>query len=590
MSFAHGPLSLPVRISLAVEQDREKIYRARHEIYASELRQHPENPEARLCDPMDDVNVYLTASVEGKLLGFISVTPPGGPLALEKYLSRSELPVPVDDQCYEVRLLTVLQPHRGRPLALLLAYAALRWIEAHGGVCIVAMGRKELMGFYERLGFQRSGREIRSGALVFEVMTAWAAALRERLSDDADLLRLLARWERWVDWALPVSFTKPAGCFHGGAFFEAIGDEFENLEGRGDVINADVLDAWFPPSPKVLEALERHLPWILQTSPPTDCAGMARAIARARGVRQENVLVGAGSSDLIFLAFRHWLTSSSRALILDPTYGEYAHVLEEVIGCAVDRLPLLAGEGYALDLAHLERRLAARYDLVVLVNPNSPTGGHVPRATLESLLERSPAATCVWVDETYVDYVGPGESLERFAACRPNVIVCKSMSKAYALSGARAAYLCSAPGRLESLRALTPPWAVSLPAQIAAVKALEDPDYYAERYRETRLLREDLAARLRPIPGMRVLPAVANFLLCQLPEDGPDAAALVCACRKRRLFLRDASAMGSGLGRRALRIAVKDAPTNARMLEILREVLEGETAERISPLEALRRG
>ena len=97
---------------------------------------------------------------------------------------------------------------------------------------------------------------------------------------------------------------------------------------------------------------------------------------------------------------------------------------------------------------------------------------------------KAPPATRVWVDETYVDYAGPGQSLEPFAARSENVIVCKFMSKTYALSGARVG-IRAGPHQLESLRPLTPPWAVSLPAQIAAVKALEDPGYYAAKYEET---------------------------------------------------------------------------------------------------------
>src|SRR5262245_47690410 len=107
-------------------------------------------------------------------------------------------------------------------------------------------------------------------------------------------------------------------CYHGGAFFSAIGPEFNHLERRHSIIAADVLDAWFPPSPKVIAALTEDLPWLLRTSPPTHGEGMARAIARARGVEPENILPGAGSSDLIFLAFRQWLNRSSRVLILDP--------------------------------------------------------------------------------------------------------------------------------------------------------------------------------------------------------------------------------------------------------------------------------
>src|SRR5262249_13274120 len=144
-------------------------------------------------------------------------------------------------------------------------------------------------------------------------------------------------------------FHGSPACYHGGAFFSAIGDEFDTLEKSRHVISADVLDAWYPPAPGVLTALHEHLPWLLRTSPPTGCEGMLRTIARVRDVPLECLVPGAGSSSLIFLAFRHWLTPASRVLILDPTYGEYPHVLEQVIGCRVDRLVLCRRDGYQLD-------------------------------------------------------------------------------------------------------------------------------------------------------------------------------------------------------------------------------------------------
>ena len=265
---------------------------------------------------------------------------------------------------------------------------------------------------------------------------------------------------------------------------------------------------------------------------------------------------------------RHWLSRESHALILDPTYGEYAHVLEQVIGCTVDRLPLSRKDNYEVDLDRLQNALTDNYDLVVLVNPNSPTGRHIPRDELEAILRRAPLQTRVWVDETYVEYAGPGESLERFAARSENVIVCKSMSKVYALSGARVAYLCAGPHQLEELRAITPPWVVGLPAQVAATLALQDPAYYADRYDETRALRDELVKRLEPL-GWDIVPGIANFLLAHLPDHGPSAEQLVRECRRHGLFLRDAAMMGSHLGKRAVRLAVKDADTNARMVRLI---------------------
>jgi len=78
-------------------------------------------------------------------------------------------------------------------------------------------------------------------------------------------------------------FRTPAACFHGGEFFTAVGEEFDALDRRERIINADVLDAWFPPSPRVTAALQAHLPWLLKTSPPTACEGLVRVIAPSAG-------------------------------------------------------------------------------------------------------------------------------------------------------------------------------------------------------------------------------------------------------------------------------------------------------------------
>jgi histidinol-phosphate/aromatic aminotransferase/cobyric acid decarboxylase-like protein/ribosomal protein S18 acetylase RimI-like enzyme len=562
-------MSERIAVSVAADADRARIYQTRYEVYGRELGQHPRNRWGELRDGLDDSNIYLAAKVGRELVGFISITPPSaGRYSIDKYFARKFLPFACDDQLYEVRLLTVLPACRGREVAALLMYAALRWIESHGGTRIVAIGREQLLDFYERCGLMRTGLKAQCGAVNFELLHAEVSGVRRRAER---LTSVLARIERAVDWHFHFPFRKPASCFHGGAFFAAIGEKFDRLERHREVINADVLDAWFPPSPRVLRAVAEHLPWLLRTSPPTSCEGLIATIAQVRGVRPDNVLPGGGSSDLIFRAFREWLTSASRALILDPTYGEYAHVLERVIGCRVDRLRLSREHNFEVNLEELEQRIATGYDLVVLVNPNSPTGRHVDRAALESTLARVPARTRVWVDETYGEYAGSGQSVEKFAARSENVIVCKSMSKVYALSGARVAYLCAAPHQLEQLRAVTPPWVVSLPAQVAAVNALREGSYYAARYRETAKLRDELALELEAL-GWEVLPGIANFLLCHLPADGPTAAWVAAECRKRNLFVRDAALMGSQLGTHALRIAVKGAATNRRMTEILRSV------------------
>ena len=368
--------------------------------------------------------------------------------------------------------------------------------------------------------------------------------------------------------------TRGAGvCYHGGAFFEAIGEDFSRLGRRGDIINADVLDAWFPPAPAVLDALHRDLPWLLRTSPPTHSRGLIETIARVRGIPADAITCGAGSSDLIFRAFREWLSPASRVLLLDPTYGEYEHVCQHVVGCRVERIALQRGRRYRLDVAELRARLDEAYDLVVLVNPNNPTGQYVPQAELEPILRCAPASTKFWIDEAYLDYVDGATSLEPVAACMPNVVVCKSLSKVYALSGARAAYLVGAPDVVARLRVLTPPWAVSLTAQLAAVRALESHSYYAACYARTDTLRAALTDELRELDPEIQASGAGNFLLCHLTGRQPDAGAVVRESRRRGLFVRDISRMAPRLGDRVIRLAVKDPVTQQRMVDILADVL-----------------
>ena len=572
------PITEAFSISLATDREREEIYRIRHTVYARELGQHPVNAVARLRDPLDVGNLYLVARIAGELAGFISITPPSlGSYSIDKYFARGTLPFPVDEALYEIRLLTVLKAHRGRELAMLLMYAAFRWVESHGGQRVVAIGRREILDLYLRVGLQRLGKSTRSGSVTYDLLHATVTDIRATLQKFSGLLM---RLEGKTRWELSFAFNKPATCFHGGAFFSAIGERFDALERKEAIINSDVLDAWFPPSPRVTVALQEHLNWLVRTSPPTGCEGLIDTIAKARGVKPANILPGAGSSDLIFRALRQWLSRESHALILDPTYGEYSHVLEQVIGCTVDRLPLCRENNYDVDLDRLRNSMADDYDLVVIVNPNSPTGRHIPRGALEEVLRGVPSRTRVWVDETYVEYAGRDQSLESFAAQTENVIVCKSMSKAYALSGVRVAYLCARPHQLEELLAITPPWVVGLPAQLAATLALQDPEYYAERYAETRRLRDQLAKHLHAL-GWDILPGVANFLLCHLPESGPSAERLVRECRRSGLFLRDAALMGSRLGSRTIRIAVKDATTNQRMVRIIEaaQTVDGDRAQ-----------
>ena len=225
---------------------------------------------------------------------------------------------------------------------------------------------------------------------------------------------------------------------------------------------------------------------------------------------------------------------------------------------------------YSINLSSLLYEFSKGYDWIFLVNPNSPTGTVLPYEALASLFETMHPKTHVWVDETYIDYVDPSMTLEPLAVKRDRIVICKSLSKCYALSGLRAAYLCGSGALMTQIRHITPPWVLGLPTQIAVVFALRNGKYYEQRWSDTRGLREQLAAALDEV-GIDVINSQANFILCKVRGKLITANNLIERCRRKNLFLRDLSNWGGQIDEFTFRISVKSENTNRQMIKIISE-------------------
>lgn len=189
----------PIRfsISLASEQDREIIYRMRHEVYARELGQHVENEKRLLTDKLDSINIYIVAKVRDEIAGFVSVTPPNEVgYSIDKYFRREELPFCFDDRLYETRILTVSNSWRNSRVAALLMYAALRYIQSVGGKTVVGIGRLEILEMYKYAGFRSLQKQVRAGKVTFELIIA------DVEEDRSQFMPLIAALEKHADWKL----------------------------------------------------------------------------------------------------------------------------------------------------------------------------------------------------------------------------------------------------------------------------------------------------------------------------------------------------------------------------------------------------
>lgn len=357
---------------------------------------------------------------------------------------------------------------------------------------------------------------------------------------------------------------------HGGASFGAIGYDFSNLDRKADIVDADVLDAWFPPSPLAIDALRQDLEWLVKISPPTWSEGLLETLETTRGVAKECLITGPGTSSLMYLALPELVRPNDKVVVLEPTYSEYPHLAREVLHAKVDAVPLHWEKGFRPNFEEVVRASEGAR-MVLLVNPNSPTGVAVPKAELLDFYRNLGSETWLWVDETYIDYFGYTESLESALPECQRLIVCKSMSKFYGLSGLRVGYLAAHPNFVERMQPKLAPWGLGTLAQLAAIRCLQDRDYYDQKIHETRELRSSLAEHLASIPGLEVLMSDTNFLMIKLANRS--AATVVQKCRQDGVWLRNCDSLSASFQGAYLRTSVKDEARNQRIVSALRKAL-----------------
>jgi len=303
--------------------------------------------------------------------------------------------------------------------------------------------------------------------------------------------------------------------------------------------------------------------------PETDAASLATTLAAHHGLPQECVLAGAGATEFIFLVPR--VLRPRRVLLVEPAFTEYRPALLQA-GATVDALQLSATDDFRLDPAALCAALHPDTDLVWLANPLNPGGTGYPRALLLQLAEVLPPAVRLVVDEAFIDFA-PQLSIADQAAARSNLVVLRSLTKFYAIAGLRVGWLATSPERIAQFAAQREPWRLSTPAIAAGLACLHADALRIATLQAIPVLRTELTAGLVKL-GCTVHSSVANYLLCRLPDGTPAAEELAAQLRPRRILVRTCTDF-AGLDDRYLRLAVRSAADNRRLLDELASVLCG---------------
>jgi histidinol-phosphate aminotransferase len=246
-----------------------------------------------------------------------------------------------------------------------------------------------------------------------------------------------------------------------------------------------------------------------------------RAAAALRyGVGPENVIAGHGSNELVWLAFSTFADPGDEVVMATPTFSlfpKYAHVL----GAAVREVPLRDG------VHDLEAMLAAagpRTKMMVLCDPNNPTGTAVADADFARFIDKVPATVLVVIDQAYGEYMPPGGYVDGVAVAlaRPNVLVARTMSKIYGMASARVGFMLGHPKLIEWMQRIRVPFNVSGPSIAAAIAAFGDRGF-VDRSIELNETGKAYVYREYARLGLFAYPTAANFVAVQVPAVAEQA-------------------------------------------------------------------
>ncbi len=313
-------------------------------------------------------------------------------------------------------------------------------------------------------------------------------------------------------------------------------------------------------SPRVLARLRSLDSELLARYPERE--PVEKDVAAFLGLDPAQVLLTNGVDEAIHLLCCAYLDPGDEALIVVPTFAMYA-TFAEAEGARV--VEVLAGDNFAFPAEELLAQLSPRTRLIVVANPNNPTGSAVAVNVLIQLAQAAPQAA-VLIDEAYFEF--HGETLIGKTLQIENLFVARTFSKAYGLAGLRVGILAGDARQMEMVRRVASPYNVNAAALAVLPEALQDQEYVNRYVAQVLSNREKLQQELRNL-GLLYWPSHANFVLVSI---GPAHAEFVQALRERGILVRGRHSDPGCEG--CVRLTVGSDGHTETLVIALREVVE----------------
>jgi threonine-phosphate decarboxylase len=323
------------------------------------------------------------------------------------------------------------------------------------------------------------------------------------------------------------------------------------------------------PSKKALDSAKDAFTQIA-AYPDSNSDPLRRVIGGHFGITKDNIVVGNGSTELMYLFAEVFLKQGDKVVMPAPTFGEYESAV-----CKTGETPIFVklNDNLGVDVYDFKREMTGA-KMVFLCNPNNPTSMLIPKEDLTEIVETAlKQNTLVFLDEDFLEFVVGEKSLSMISYINkfPNLFILRSFTKIFGLTGLRVGYGIANTDIIEVLLRAKIPWNVNCIGQAAAAAALNDEEHLRVTLELINKEKIWVANELRGLKGFSFSMPEANFFFIDVHKSGFTATELKNSMLKHGLLIRDCTSF-RGLDKYHIRVAVKTHNENLCLIEAFKRI------------------
>jgi histidinol-phosphate aminotransferase len=319
----------------------------------------------------------------------------------------------------------------------------------------------------------------------------------------------------------------------------------------------------FPPQKKVFDALVEGSK--AANRYPDSLKNIKKKIGELNfGLSPDWVVLGNGSTEVLDMVLRSFMQPGEELIQSTPCYGIYAQRTAILGGKTIS---VLAKDNWEYDIDAIEKAISPKTKIIILANPNNPTGNLIEDSVYERLVKKDIIMIC---DEAYIEYSGLENSKIHLMKKYPNMIISRTLSKAYGLAGMRFGYALGQPETIGIISKTIMSWNISIMSTFGALAALNDQEGLKEKIRLTNEGRDFIEGEISKIKGLTVYHTHGNYILIDASPTGATTEEIVGSVMDRHgILIRKVSPFK---GRKGLfRITIGNREENEKCVKAVKE-------------------